>query len=253
MSGFVSLYRGFHLNKVFNKGPFCEPMAWVWLLLNAAWRDCQVRISGRVVTLKRGQLSFSSRFMAEAFGWSEAKIRRYLSKLKTDAMIDVTTDAGQYVITICNYDRYQIMPSSGDAPDDAAPDAPTTQQRRSSDAKKNKDNTLEESKGGAAPEFSYVGKVVRLKADQFDRWKQAYPYLPDYVAALTKADDYYSQHPEKTENGKKWFFPVSRWLESENAKHAPKRKSVPARLVVGTPENEAYCRSMGIEPYREAK
>jgi len=65
--------------------------------------------------------------------------------------------------------------------------------------------------GAAAPtDFAFVGRVVRLKSDQFEKWRQAYHQIPDLVAELTKADDYYSEHPPK--DGK-WFFLVSRWLE----------------------------------------
>lgn len=75
-----------------------------------------------------------------------------------------------------------------------------------------------EKRGASAPEnLSFVGRVIRLKADDFERWRQAYPGVPDMVAELTKADDYYSENPPK--DGK-WFFPVSRWLERVHLEHA---------------------------------
>lgn len=52
--------------------------------------------------------------MAKAFGWSEPRVRRFLNRLKADAMIDAASDAGQTVITICHYDKYQ-------APQEASP------------------------------------------------------------------------------------------------------------------------------------
>ena len=66
-------------------------------------------------------------------------------------------------------------------------------------------------RGGADAQtgFAFVGKVIRLKIADFDKWRAAYPGVPDFIAELTKADDYYAENP--LDDGK-WFFPVSRWL-----------------------------------------
>lgn len=62
--------------------------------------------------------------------------------------------------------------------------------------------------------YVFEGKIVRLTQEQFDRWKLAYPLIPDFVACLHTADSYYAENPP--EDGK-WFFRVSRWLEKANA------------------------------------
>jgi len=68
--------------------------------------------------------------------------------------------------------------------------------------------------GGAdAPEFAFVGKVVRLKQSDYDRWKENYPHIPDLRAELQTADAYYHQNPPKKGQ---WFFPVSNWLKRAN-------------------------------------
>lgn len=64
--------------------------------------------------------------------------------------------------------------------------------------------------------YAFIGRIVRLNQKDFDRWRAAYRAIPDFLAALQKADDYYSQNPPP--DGK-WFFPVSRWLEKENSEH----------------------------------
>jgi hypothetical protein len=58
--------------------------------------------------------------------------------------------------------------------------------------------------------MAFVGRVIRLSAGDFDRWAKRYHLIPDMLAELTLADDYYSEHPPK--DGK-WFFSVSKWLE----------------------------------------
>jgi len=65
-------------------------------------------------------------------------------------------------------------------------------------------------------EFAFEGTTIKLTEYGLRRWKIAYPGIPDLMAELQKADDYYTSNPPK--DGK-WFFPVSRWLANENAKH----------------------------------
>ena len=128
--GQYRMRRGWLEHPVLQGEPYDRRSAWAWLIEEAKWQDRRCEIAGRLIDLKRGQLSHSTRFMARAWGWSEARVRRFLTRLKIDAMIDAATDAGRYLITICNYDRYQTPLNGSDAPSDAPSDAAATQQRR---------------------------------------------------------------------------------------------------------------------------
>ena len=144
MSGYYLMHRDWQDNPLFGREAFSRRDAWIWLIERASFSSKSVSISGKTVHLQRGQLSSSLRYMAKAWGWDEAKVRRFLSRAKSESMIDAATDAGQTVITICNYDRYQTFNSDVDAPSDAE----TTQERRSTDAKykegkKGKEDTSE--------------------------------------------------------------------------------------------------------------
>ena len=130
MTGFYLMHRGWLDHPVLQGESYDRRSAWAWLIEEAKWQDRRCEIGGRIVDLKRGQLSHSTRFMGKAWGWSEARVRRFLTRLKTDAMIDAETDAGRYLISICNYGKYQAGTPEGDAPSDAPSDAEATQQRR---------------------------------------------------------------------------------------------------------------------------
>lgn len=131
MSGFYLMHRGWQDSPIFGREPFSRRDAWVWMIEQAAYAERDINIAGKTVTVKRGQFSSSLRFMAKAWEWDEAKVRRFLSRAQKEKMIDASTDAGQTVITICNYDEYQPSKNATDA----AGDAEATQQRRGSDAK----------------------------------------------------------------------------------------------------------------------
>lgn len=58
--------------------------------------------------------------------------------------------------------------------------------------------------------YAFVGNVVRLKPDQFDKWRQAFPDL-DLTARLQQRDDWLSSSADEPTK-KKWFIATSNWL-----------------------------------------
>lgn len=130
MSGFYLMHRDWQDNPLFGREAYSRRDAWIWMIERACYTPKDIDISGKTVTLQRGQFSSSLRYMAKAWGWDEAKVRRFLSRARSENMIDAATDAGQTIVTICNYDRYQAPERTADAPANAA--AP--QQRRGGDA-----------------------------------------------------------------------------------------------------------------------
>lgn len=141
----------------FKDEPFSEREAWLWLISEAAFKSHQQRTGCILVSLKRGQLAHSSRFMARRWQWSEASVRRFIAKLKSDAMIDAENDAGITRVTICKYDKFQISGAVHDAANDAPNGAEMTQIRR-------KELPLPTVKGAEAPP-NPEDNVIPLPAD----------------------------------------------------------------------------------------
>jgi hypothetical protein len=185
------------------------------------------------INLKRGQVSHSTRFMAGAWRWSEARVRRFLKRLignppKIDAMIDVSTDAGVTVISINNYGKYQWSRENGDAPSDAPSDAAATHPRRRRDERENeKENEKEEdpaSAGSTPLKYAFQAGVIQLSQKHFDQWKRAYSHLELEAELLSLAE-------WASKQGNKWFVALASLLAKKNdhardrreaAKHPPK-------------------------------
>lgn len=165
MSGFYLMHRGWQDHPVFRNEEFSRRDAFVWLIEEAAYRPTRTHAAGGAIALNRGQLSYSLRFMAKAWRWDEARVRRFLSSLSKAKIIDAATDAGQTVITICNYDKYQTV---GNLPD-AANDAEATQQRRGDDAKKKEgkegNTVIEEATASSRAKRADGGQAARLPDD----------------------------------------------------------------------------------------
>jgi hypothetical protein len=144
--GVFAVDRGIWAHPLFAEEKFSEREAFLWLVSEAAFRPRRVRVGASFIDLKRGQLAHSLRFMADKWQWPEPRVRRFLGRLKNDAVIVADSDAGQTRITICNYDAYQRVSLPDDAPADAPVDAVATQDRRKEeDRKYRKDNTSETS------------------------------------------------------------------------------------------------------------
>lgn len=249
MSGFYLMARGWLDHPALGGGreAYCRRAAWVWLIEAARYQDGSIGIAGKTVLLKRGQLTHSTRFLASAWGWSEAGVRRFLDRLKTDALIDAATDAGQTIITICNYERYQAKPDSADAASDASSGAAATQDRRSSDANKNKGK--EGNQGKETEAIASVGAVAPAKAVRATRlppdwqpgereWSWAAENGltgPQIDEQADRFRDYWIQKPGQKGVSLDWFAAWRTWIRNalkfaqQSARPAPAGRASPGR------------------------
>lgn len=179
MSGWYRLHRGWQSHAVFRNESFSRRDAFVWLIENAQYEPKTILHPTSEIELQRGQLGHSLRFMAAAWKWDDAKVRRFIASLRKAQIIDAATDAGQTVITIRNYEKYQTRQPAPDA----APDAETPQERRSGDAKKEEGKKERREEGG----YAFAGRTIRLKAGDFDRWASTFHRIPDLRAELASS------------------------------------------------------------------
>lgn len=136
--GWYRMYRGWQDHPVFGNEPFSKREVWEWLIATAVFsHDGKLTVlAGSQVLIMRGQLTYSYRFMAEAWGWDDSKVDRYLKKLQRSGMIEINTEMGQSIITICNYETYQ---SDGNSTE-TVNEMPPRERQGKSGANNKKDN-----------------------------------------------------------------------------------------------------------------
>jgi len=210
--GYIKLHRGWRDSPIF-KGEFSRADAWVWLIEHACWKPSRVRIKGSFVQIERGEMTFSVRFLADAWGWSKSRVDRFLADLRAESMIEtrskIGTTAGhnagqgQAIISICNYAKYQDAATPHRDNGDEEIGTTAGQQRDKEEEGKEK---KEDNKGGA---YAFDGKVIRLREDDLSRWQRAYPSL-DILALLQSRDDWLSGQPADSQ--RRWFQSTSSWL-----------------------------------------
>ena len=139
MSGFVRLERG-----AFDHPILRDPLrfrAWFWLVANACWKPSRYDVNGKIIDLQRGQVCASLRQLAEAWGMSKTATERFITRLKTETMIGTDTGTGRYIITICNYDKYNpCAEMNGTAT--GTPSGTTAGQQRDIKEQGNKETTV---------------------------------------------------------------------------------------------------------------
>lgn len=107
---YIKLYRSILTNKIWlKKEPFTWGQAWIDLLLLAWWHPetgC-LWVRGIQVPIRRGQVGWSERSLAERWHWSRNKVRHFIEYLKTEQQIEPQKNNITLVISITNYDKLQ--------------------------------------------------------------------------------------------------------------------------------------------------
>lgn len=131
------MQRGWMDSPVFAQEPFTEREAYQWMLESAAWKDCRVRCGKYILDVQRGQFAVSVRFIAERLGWHRAKVERFLTKLKTETLIETDARQGLTIITICNYNDSQDFNVNQNLQTETLTEEPPRQYRDSTETNKN--------------------------------------------------------------------------------------------------------------------
>jgi hypothetical protein len=161
---------------------------------------------------------------------SAENVRVLLDELSTNGLISFYTVDGKEYFQVTGWQHQKIdRPQSPKYPAPLADHSSNARDGEDEGRDKGEDGKGKERGGAdAQSELAFVGKVIRLKSADFEKWRKNYPGVPDMVAELTKADDYYAENPP---DGGKWFFHVSRWLAKAH-EEASKATGTNGRIVL---------------------
>jgi len=115
--GYIVLWRCIRDNHFWQDRPFDRCRAWIDLLMLANYSDGFIRVRGISVEVKRGQVGWSEISLAEKWGWSRGKVRRFLKDLAERQQIVQQNNKLTSLITITKYDLYQFSDTTGSTTD----------------------------------------------------------------------------------------------------------------------------------------
>jgi len=178
--GYIALHRSVWEHPSFAPEPFTEREAWIWLVSTAAWVEKRVRIGSSVIELKRGQLAFATRFLAQKWRWAHSRVVRFLFRLENDTMVSTQATRQSTLITICNYDKYQFS-RNADETQIGTPTGTRAEHARNKEEELNNITTN-------IPRAPALIFETDWPKDYRELFWQAYPKRVDRASALRKLD-----------------------------------------------------------------
>lgn len=104
--GFICISRGIRAHWVWKNPVYFK--RWAELIMMANYDNREVSFSCHRLMLQRGQLAVNLSYLSKTWNVSTQAVLKFLVKLEVSGMVTRVVDDKVTVITICNYDRYQL-------------------------------------------------------------------------------------------------------------------------------------------------
>lgn len=216
--GWIKLHRKM-LDSAVWSGGLALKSVWVWCLLKASFAERETLIGGKLVRLQPGQFVTGRQKGAEESGLAPSTFRDTLDKLEEIGNIRQDSDSRATVITIVNWETYQLL----DGECRQNPDSQPTASRQPADTIIRR----EEGKKVGAPRFD--------PPDKSDVWAYAQEYRDE--KKLTIGDpvlrewcanfyDFFLERNWTLSNGRKmtdWLAALRRWIRTDYQRLLSKR------------------------------
>ena len=105
--GWIKLHRQSVDNPLYKVKPFDKWHAWEDILLSVCHEQQEFYSKGELVKLEPGQMITSYATLANRWGWSIGKVRRFLSTLTGTGMSTLTGTQNGTVLTVENWAKFQ--------------------------------------------------------------------------------------------------------------------------------------------------
>ena len=120
--GWIKVHRSITECFIWTDKPFDKARAWIDLLLLVCHKDKKILIDGKPFTVSRGSYLISRGKLSERWGWSLKKLDNYLRVLESEDMVTTFSTKKGIVITIVNYDKFQVQGTTEDTVEDTTQD-----------------------------------------------------------------------------------------------------------------------------------
>ena len=115
MEGWISIHRKLQEHWIWeSKEPFDKRSAWIDLLLMVNHQKEKVEFDNTFIEVERGQRITSLEKLAKRWQWSRHKVSNFLDVLERDRMLVQVRDSKKTLISIQNYDKYQLEKTERD-------------------------------------------------------------------------------------------------------------------------------------------
>ena len=209
MQGWIKLHRQIKEHWLYQEQrKFTKFEAWIDILLEVNHKDNKFLLGSELVEVKRGQTITSIRQLCDRWGWSNTKVTQFLKMLEADGMVTYKSDSKKTVLTVDNYEVYQVSGDEETTVKRQRNDGETTQKHTNKNVKNDKNeknkssspkqvydtdsiyyqlasrlynNILANNPDHKKPNLQTWANDVRLMMEQDDRTEAQITYLMDWV------------------------------------------------------------------------
>ena len=218
--GYIYLDRSLCDHWLYSDKPFDKARAWIDLIFLAHHKTHTRMFHGKLKTYKRGDVDRSILSLADRWGWSRDKVRRFLHQLECDNMVQINATTNNTTITIVKYDDFQNKRTTNKTTDDTTDDTTDNTHTRNDKGMKRNDKEIKHTFG----EYQNVKLTDRQLA------KLISDYDESTIDSAIKFLDEYIQ--EKGYKSKDHNLAIRRWVVS-----AVKEKQVKPKVKQTTFHN----------------
>lgn len=143
--GWFSVERGLWDHWLKPEKPYSRFEAWLDLIRGANHAPNKFMLKGQLIEVQRGQQARSQVTLAQDWGWSRDKVRRFCKLLEDEGKIIQQNNNLTSIITICNYSEKQGNKTADNTADNTAEKQQTDSKRDTNNNDNNENNEKESS------------------------------------------------------------------------------------------------------------
>jgi hypothetical protein len=203
MSGWIKIHRSIQEHWLYTeKRKFSRFEAWNDILLTVNFADAQSMIKGKVYNIKRGQSILSLDTWAKRWNWEKSAVRRFLSLLQKEQMINLVSDNITTHLTVCKYEDYQDIGNANE-----------TQTKRKRNSNEIQTTPIKEEEEKKEEEVYRSFAHLSISIDEFIKLKIDYT-KQQIDNALDSIENY-----KDNKKYKSLYLTCKNWLSKELKKH----------------------------------
>ena len=203
-NGWIKAFRPTSDDELYYDEPFTKWQAWMDLLFMAAYKDTSITVRGIRVTVLRGQSMISERQLTERWRWSREKVRRFIRLLVDLQRISPQKTNVTTLISIVNYDTYQINETIDQTTDQSTNETTEEEVKEEQQKKKRNSKRVSKKEGFTVPTREEVEKYVDQIGSHID--------IGDFFNYYEATDWKVQGKPMKN-----WKLTVQTWTKKDRA------------------------------------
>lgn len=209
LNGYLKIHRKLKNNPIVMKD--ADHLAvWMWLLIEAAWKEHPRMFGGNKIVLKPGQLITGRKQIATELSISESKVQRILNLFESDHQIEQQTTRYGRLISIVRWNEYQC---------DEQPTEQQVDNERTTSGQPV--NTTEESKKGKKGKNVFIPPTIEEVREYFA--KNDFVVDPDFFFSYYDSDNWMSK------NRKGEPVPMKNWKQKAIVWNNKQKEKQPSR------------------------